>query len=157
MVGRELVAVARRGNDAVHCSFVDVDGLKGINDRYGHDAGDDVIAAVAEALRRSSRDSDVVARWGGDEFVVVGLGVGMPVLDLEHRVQGCLDLDRGLAEHLGRVRISVGRAMLEPWDNGDLESLLWSADRDMYVRRALKTRSVPPVLTIDRTALDDDH
>ena len=151
LLGRELVAVARRHNDAVHCSFVDVDGLKGVNDRYGHEAGDDVIAAVAEALRRTSRDSDVVARWGGDEFVLVGLGAGVPPLDLERRVQAFLLRDPGLAEHLAGIRISVGRSMLEPWDTGDLDNLLWTADRDMYVRRALKGRTVPPVVTLDRT------
>ncbi|HET7902148.1 MAG TPA: GGDEF domain-containing protein [Candidatus Nanopelagicales bacterium] len=155
MLGRELVAVARRHNDSVHCSFVDVDGLKAINDLYGHDAGDDVIAAVAEALRRSSRDSDVVARWGGDEFVVVGLGSGVPPLDLEIRVQSFLRDDDGLTPHLAAISISVGRSMLEPWDTGDLQGLLWSADRDMYVRRALKGRSVPPVVTLDRTGDDE--
>lgn len=156
MLGREVVAVARRHNDAVHCSFVDVDGLKAINDHYGHDAGDDVIVAVAEALRRSSREADVVARWGGDEFVVVGLGAGVPPLDLERRVQEYLHDDEGLAEHVGAIGISVGRSMLEPWDTGDLQGLLWSADRDMYVRRALKGRTVPPVLTLDRTVEDDE-
>jgi diguanylate cyclase (GGDEF)-like protein len=155
MLGAEVVALSRRHNDAVHCSFVDVDGLKAINDRYGHDAGDDVIVAVAEALRRSARESDIVARWGGDEFVVIGLGAGVPPLDLERRVQAFLEADDGLAEHLVGVRISVGRSMLEPWDSGDLQGLLWSADRDMYVRRALKGRTVPPVLTIDRTHDDD--
>jgi diguanylate cyclase (GGDEF)-like protein len=156
MLGREVVAVARRHNDAVNCSFIDVDGLKAINDHYGHDAGDDVIVAVAEALRRSSRESDVVARWGGDEFVVVGLGAGVPPLDLERRVQEYLHDDETLSEHVGAIGISVGRSMLEPWDTGDLQGLLWSADRDMYVRRALKGRTVPPVLTLDRTMDDDD-
>lgn len=156
MLGREVVAVARRHNDAVHCSFVDVDGLKAVNDHYGHDAGDDVIVAVAEALRRSSREADVVARWGGDEFVVVGLGAGVPPLDLERRVQAYLHDDETLSEHVGAIGISVGRSMLEPWDTGDLQGLLWSADRDMYVRRALKGRTVPPVLTLDRTVDDED-
>lgn len=155
LLGREVVAVARRHNDAVHCSFIDVDGLKGVNDRFGHEAGDDVIAAVAEALRRTSRESDVVARWGGDEFVLVGLGAGVPPIDLEHRVQAFLRRDPGLSEHLAGVRISVGRSMLEPWDAGDLDNLLWTADRDMYVRRALKARTVPPVVTFDRTLGDD--
>ena len=156
LLGREVVAVARRHNDAIHCSFIDVDGLKAINDHYGHDAGDDVIVAVAEALRRSSREADVVARWGGDEFVVVGLGAGVPPLDLERRVQEYLLDDEGLAQHVGAIGISVGRSMLEPWDTGDLQGLLWSADRDMYVRRALKVRALPPVLTLDRTIEDDE-
>jgi len=157
LLGRELVAVARRTNDAVHCSFIDVDGLKAVNDRLGHEAGDAVIDAVADALRVCSRETDVVARWGGDEFVIVGLGAGVPPLELERRV--CEQL--GSAQHghevVASVSISVGRSMLEPWDSGDLDRMLWLADRDMYVRRALKGRTVPPVLTLDRTKPTDDR
>ena len=156
LLGRELVAVARRTNDAVHCSFVDVDGLKSVNDRLGHEAGDAVIDGVADALRVCSRETDVVARWGGDEFVIVGLGAGVPPLDLERRVAEQL---RASHPHDGVVQgisISVGRAMLEPWDSGDLDRMLWLADRDMYVRRALKGRTVPPVLTVDRSTPTED-
>jgi diguanylate cyclase (GGDEF)-like protein len=156
LLGRELVAVARRTNDAVHCSFIDVDGLKSVNDRLGHEAGDAVIDAVADALRVCSRETDVVARWGGDEFVIVGLGVGVPPLDLERRVCAQLRHSHPEDDTVQSVSISVGRAMLEPWDTGDLDRMLWLADRDMYVRRALKGRTVPPVITLDRTQPQDD-
>jgi diguanylate cyclase (GGDEF)-like protein len=151
MLGSELVAVGRRHSDAVHCAFLDVDGLKGVNDHYGHEEGDRVIREVARALRTVARETDVVARWGGDEFVVVGLGPGVPPLDLENRVADRIARENPADAALSHVRISVGRAMLEPWDNGDLERLLWLADKDMYVRRERQRRSVPPVVTLDRT------
>jgi diguanylate cyclase (GGDEF)-like protein len=151
MLGSELVAVGRRQSDAVHCAFLDVDGLKSVNDRYGHDEGDRVIREVASAVRAVSRETDVVARWGGDEFVVVGLGAGVPPLDLEQRVSERVARENPGYLALAHLRISVGRAMLEPWDTGDLERLLWLADKDMYVRRERQRRGTPPVVTLDRT------
>jgi diguanylate cyclase (GGDEF)-like protein len=156
LLGTELVALGRRQSDAVHCSFLDVDGLKAVNDRYGHDEGDRVILEVSHAIRAVSRDTDVVARWGGDEFVVVGLGVGVPPLDLERRVADRVARENPSDAALAHVRISVGRAMLEPWDSGDLERLLWLADKDMYVRRERQRRGIPPVVTLDRTTPSPD-
>ncbi len=151
LLGREIVGVARRSSDAVHCSFLDVDGLKAVNDGQGHDAGDRVIEAVAKAIKETSRSTDVVARWGGDEFVVIGLGAGLPPRDLERRIHNHLARQQSDDPALAVLRISVGRAVLEPWDEGGLERLVWSADRDMYVRRATSGRLLPNVFTVDGT------
>jgi diguanylate cyclase (GGDEF)-like protein len=136
LLSREVVGLARRQGDAVFCTFLDVDGLKSVNDRYGHDAGDRVILAVAQAIRSVARATDVAARWGGDEFVVVGLGVGMPPDEFERRIRGWLRQHFPSDATLAALRVSVGHALLEPWDEGDVERLLWVADRDMYARRA---------------------
>ncbi len=136
LLSAELVALGRRNGEIVHCTFLDVDGLKTINDEQGHDTGDRVILAVARAIRSTCRAGDVVARWGGDEFVVVGMGPSEAPHELESRVA------EHLAEHhpgdptLTCLSISVGRAELAPWDEGDTETLLWRADHDMYQRRA---------------------
>ena len=150
MVGEQVVAAARRSGNAVHCVFVDVDGLKDVNDRLGHLAGDRVLLAVADAVRLSVRGGDVVARWGGDEFCVLGPGPGTAPVDLEDRIVARVqklppdDVPGWLP------RVSAGSAMLAPWDDGDLASLLDHADREMYRRRSLRrearvrpTRPVP--------------
>ena len=138
MVGEQIVAAARRSGNAVHCVFVDVDGLKDVNDRLGHLAGDRVLLAVSDAVRLSVRGGDVVARWGGDEFCVLGPGPGTAPVDLEKRIVARVqelppeDVPGWLP------RVSAGSAMLAPWDDGDLASLLDQADREMYRRRALR-------------------
>jgi len=138
MLSRELVELGRRRHEIVHCTFLDVDGLKQVNDEQGHDAGDRVILAVAHALRATCRSSDVVARWGGDEFVVVGLGPIDRSLDLDVRVSAYLAEHHADDPTISGLSISTGRAEIAPWEDGDTESLLWKADHDMYQRRALR-------------------
>lgn len=138
MVGAQIVESSRRQGDAVHCIFVDIDGLKRVNDELGHSAGDDVIVAVAEALRSATRATDVVARWGGDEFCVVGPGPGMAPLELERRVRDHVVLTDEVPAEVWPVRVSAGGAMLAPWDSGTLETLLGKADQEMYLRQSLR-------------------
>jgi diguanylate cyclase (GGDEF)-like protein len=118
--------------------FVDIDGLKAVNDVAGHDVGDTVIDAVAAALRQHCRRNDLVCRWGGDEFVVVGVGDGPDPARLELI----------LADHLAVVnpapqvwsgRVSVGRT-ITPAPTAELLALLGAADDDMYARREERRR-----------------
>ena len=141
MVGGQMVEQARRQGDAVHCIFVDIDGLKRVNDALGHAAGDEVIVAVAEALRGATRATDVVARWGGDEFCVVGPGAGMAPLELERRVRDGVVLAHDVPVEVWPGRVSAGGSMLAPWDSGTLETLLGKADQEMYLRRSLRKES----------------
>lgn len=149
LLSREIVAIARRNGDAVSCTFLDVDGLKAVNDLYGHDAGDRVILAVAQALRATSRATDVIARWGGDEFVVVGLGGGVPPVELERRLRTWLVEHFSQDATLTTLQVTAGHAILEPWDDGDVERLLWVADRDMYLRRSIRGGGSRGIVTVD--------
>jgi diguanylate cyclase (GGDEF)-like protein len=143
MVGAQMVEQARRQGDAVHCIFVDIDRLKSVNDALGHAAGDDVIVAVAEALRSVTRATDIVARWGGDELCVVGPGPGMAPLELERRVRDSVLLQAPIPAEVWTVSVSAGGAMLAPWDAGTLETLLGKADQEMYLRRSLRAEGRP--------------
>jgi diguanylate cyclase (GGDEF)-like protein len=138
LLGPALVASGRRAGNAVYASFVDVDGLKLVNDRGGHAAGDAVLTSVADALASVVRAGDVVARFGGDEFCVLGQGPGAAPVDLERRIGERLQEEPPVPTSLWPSKVSVGGAMLAPWDEGNLETLLAAADREMYRRRALR-------------------
>jgi diguanylate cyclase (GGDEF)-like protein len=81
---RSLAYVKRYGASAA-LIYVDLDGFKPVNDRHGHGAGDAMLKAVAASLSRNVRASDVVARFGGDEFVVLLWNVSAPIAETKAR------------------------------------------------------------------------
>lgn len=115
----------------------DLDGFKPVNDRFGHAAGDRALQAVAQRLRGYNRQSDVLARIGGDEFVVVVEGFEEPA-QIEAYGQRLLALF-GEEFDLGDCRVTLGvsvGAALFPLDAGDASGLLAQADRAMYRAKA---------------------
>ncbi len=118
---------ARRGDGRFVVAFLDLDGLKGINDRDGHAAGDHALRAVAGALRRRLRSFDPVLRYGGDEFVAGMGGVGLE--DAQVRFQSIAD-DLRVEEG---ISISVGMAGLAPEESVD--ELIERADAALTQQR----------------------
>lgn len=121
---------SRRTREPLALAFVDVDGLKAINDSGGHTAGDRVLVSVARALTESLRPYDLVIRYGGDEFLCVFAGASAP--DVAQRMQ---DVNAAPAESSVPTTVSVGSAGLRSDDT--LETLVERADDDLYRRRRL--------------------
>jgi diguanylate cyclase len=127
------VALALRNREPLAVLFLDVDELKVINDRFGHSAGDATLSAVATALEKSFRVSDVVARVGGDEFVVVlpDRSATETEVIIERVAANLKDAmtSSGLEIDVG---FSTGWAQLDPARHKDFEQLIGEADAAMY-------------------------
>ena len=128
-----LRAAAENADLYVFAVFVDVDGLKSVNDSLGHDMGDRVILTVAQAMRESARSKDLLVRWGGDEFVIIGMGdIHAPTRLGTSIAQRLVDLNPAPQSWVGTA--SSGCAH-EPAADADLDRLVFAADADMYKRR----------------------
>ncbi len=119
--------------------FIDLDLFKSVNDRFGHDAGDRVLAVAGTRLLSGVRDTDMVARYAGDEFLVLLDGVSSAEAADEVRKQ----LERALSDPIdgmpGNASISVGGSIglaMYPRDGGEADSMIAAADKDMYRRKA---------------------
>jgi diguanylate cyclase (GGDEF)-like protein/PAS domain S-box-containing protein len=117
--------------------MLDLDGFKAVNDRHGHAAGDTALREVAARLRGSVRDRDLVARTGGDEFVVVLADLSSDASaahDAAERVRAAFAAPLDLGGVPAAVHAAVGVACF-PEDGVDFDALLRAADRDMYARK----------------------
>lgn len=116
--------------------FIDLDDFKQINDVHGHTAGDTVLKTVASRLRHCARGSDLVARIGGDEFIVVCHDLQHPddMQILVDRIRHSLDQPMGIGQQVLLVGASIGVA-LYPEHGRTTTELLDAADRDMYSQK----------------------
>jgi diguanylate cyclase (GGDEF)-like protein len=143
LLGRQLLKIAARSGQSATLVFIDLDGMKAINDKYGHDQGDAALIATASILRSVFRGSDVLSRLGGDEFCVL-------LLHDERGIAGPIDRLRAMAnaqrsKHAGwRLSMSIGMAHCRPGDDTDIEGLIRQADQAMYAEKVAKKRQRRP-------------
>lgn len=127
--------LARRCGRTLLLFFIDVDGLKEINDVFGHGEGDAALKCTAEALETTFRDSDVIARFGGDEFAVLAIEAS------DHSEAA---IRERLTEYLNSARpqgsdpkfsVSLGAARFNPWNSTSIRELIAEADQVMYEQK----------------------
>ena len=135
-----VLALTERAGGSLTVALLDLDGFKAVNDEQGHAAGDELLVELAGAWSSALRPSDLLARWGGDEFVIL-----MPATDLD----GAAEVVRRL-RHVTPVGWSCGLAS----DTGSvsLTSLLREADAKLYDAKAARPVR-PPSATVDLTAV----
>ena len=138
-----LARVAEGRSPGAVVAFADLDDFKAVNDDLGHPVGDRLLAAVSARLRTHLRASDTVARFGGDEFLIVCEGEPGPV---ERRISALVvaalaepfDIDGTVLE----CRASVGTVLVQPGETADVDGILSAADAAMYRQKAaLPSRS----------------
>ena len=130
-------AEARRHGTGFAVLYVDLDGFKPVNDRFGHAVGDQLLARVAARLGQVARQDDVVARLGGDEFALLQRGVSDAgsAQRLAERLVEAIAQPAEIESHPVQVGASVG-IVLSPADGVDAEELLRKADSAMYLAKA---------------------
>ncbi len=132
LLAEQQMRLAARHRQAVSLLFVDVDGMKRINDELGQDSGDDALIDVATLLHRVLRSSDVVARLGGDEFVALIEGDADDVDVLRTRLLETLARHNQIANRAYRIALSVGSSVCVPDRPVSLNELIARADEAMY-------------------------
>jgi diguanylate cyclase (GGDEF)-like protein len=118
--------------------YIDLDGLKEVNDTEGHDAGDQLIISAAKVLRESFRDSDVVGRIGGDEFVVFATGTSTPALEIQDRITRNIEHRNLCFPEKPALSMSIGVIRCEPHALNSLDDMIHQADAAMYIEKRRK-------------------
>lgn len=138
----EFKAYARTSRRNMFMCFADIDGLKKVNDTYGHNAGDNLIKSIADCLRGVCRDQEVCMRFGGDEFVVLGLEnvADSRHLEFEREFQKRLETINSEEKKEYPVSASIGSYVIKDIDNTNLQVMLDKADMEMYLRKRAKKR-----------------
>lgn len=138
---RSMMAFARQKRQPSQlCAmlFLDLDGFKRVNDVYGHEAGDAVLQHAAYRAKTLLRVNDTIARWGGDEFIVLLENISQPHLEeLAERLRAVLEQPFDFHGKPLQVGVSVGMAIY-PHDGDNLDALLKTADNAMYQNKTAR-------------------
>lgn len=131
----EEIARARRSNKGLCVAMCDVDHFKAINDEFGHSAGDRVLQQIAESLTEYVRRNDIVARWGGEEFLVIFSEIKLTAARIvAERLRGRLANTPQVEGGPEQISVSIGLSMLRPGIDG--ATLIEQADQALYRAKA---------------------
>ncbi|SER18921.1 PAS domain S-box-containing protein/diguanylate cyclase (GGDEF) domain-containing protein [Gracilibacillus ureilyticus] len=129
---KKALARSKRHHHSFSLMFVDLDDFKQVNDTLGHDAGDQLLVDVVERLGHCTREEDLIARIGGDEFIVVfEETTKKEIEEIAKRIIQSATKPYILGENEARISVSIGVSMY-PDDGDDKETLIKNADKAMY-------------------------
>jgi len=139
-------SIAKRIQKTLMLVFIDLDGMKQINDLYGHQEGDNALIDTANILKNTFRETDIIARIGGDEFAVFGMVIedkGLNIITSR--------INEKLEKHIGeyaahstkpyKLSLSYGVAFADPEKPFSFDSMLSEADQNMYLKKQKKKDS----------------
>jgi diguanylate cyclase (GGDEF)-like protein len=134
----QLVKLAHRLRNFGWLVYLDLDGLKQVNDELGHDAGDRLLITAGRILRETFRDSDVIGRIGGDEFVVFATGKSTPADEVEERLKRNIESHNQKFPDQPALAMSIGIIRCDPQSTQTLEDMIHLADAAMYAEKKSK-------------------
>jgi diguanylate cyclase (GGDEF)-like protein/PAS domain S-box-containing protein len=150
----QQMKIARRGKNRLTLVFADVDELKSINDTWGHGEGDKALVETAAFLKTVFRESDIIARVGGDEFVVLALeNSGRDTASGLVRLSADLEAYNASRKNVAPLSISIGTACYQPDQPCSIDELLARADKLMYKQKEEKR----PHTSVCRSSRESGH
>lgn len=140
-IGNNLLNPSRDPNKSSSLVFIDVDGLKDTNDKYGHDAGDNMLIETVNVIRDNIRITDTIFRWGGDEFVIILEGVGDDAESVMAKIQTGIDNFNAKYNLPYKLAFSYGITDFEHNSGEDIDTLINRADKLMYEQKMAKKKN----------------
>jgi diguanylate cyclase (GGDEF)-like protein/PAS domain S-box-containing protein len=140
-LAEQQLKVANRVRKVMLLMFADLDDMKYINDVFGHQEGDRALIGIGQILKKTFRESDIVARFGGDEFVVLSLETldsGTEIL--ANRLREHLDYYNRYENRPYELSVSIGISRYDPENPVDLHDLIVNADKMMYEQKNTRKR-----------------
>jgi diguanylate cyclase (GGDEF)-like protein/PAS domain S-box-containing protein len=142
LVVEQSMAQAMRAEQGIGLIFCDLDGLKSINDEFGHAQGDRALQDVASIIKFTLRSADAIARIGGDEFIVLAIGGDSTTVHrLNERLQEGFDFFNATTARPYRISVSSGTAWCGPGEMCVFDELKATADREMYAEKLRRRRA----------------
>jgi diguanylate cyclase (GGDEF)-like protein len=138
-LAEQQIKISHRSNTGFLLLFMDINGLKSINDQFGHNTGDSALSEFAKILKSSFRDSDIKSRLGGDEFAVIAINAYKG--NAEHMIRRLeMNIKKYNTETDSPFKLSasIGSAYYDPAQPISLPDLIDQADSDMYVMKQEK-------------------
>ena len=149
VLAQQAYLLARRSGETFSVLFLDVDNLKQINDLHGHDSGSALLQEMAAVLRRTFRETDVIGRVGGDEFVIAGKADPDELASAVKRLESFAAEINQAGDRRYSLRFSLGHVTTDHMIAHSLDDLIQHADQIMYESKRLK-KTTPPTHLISR-------
>ena len=130
--GKQKLLDAKRSRNPLTVLYIDVDGMKDVNDSLGHSVGSELLRDVVTLLHNSFRENDIVSRIGGDEFAVIADSLDNEIVSAVHRLNKAVADINASGNRPYTIGISIGTVSFDPRTNESLEHLIDRADAAMY-------------------------
>jgi two-component system cell cycle response regulator len=138
----KLFQLCKREKKGIFMLYTDLDGLKKINDTFGHKEGDIALIDIADILRNNYRESDIIARIGGDEFVVIPIGTTEDSAEIAtSRLQKSIEIHNSEINRSYKLSLSFGIAYYDPENPCSIDDLLVQGDKLMSEQKRHKQKS----------------